>query len=105
MSGTAVSVLLANGLIMNIYYHRRCQVNILYFWKNILRLSLGLLPAIAAGIAINRYIDLSKVMNLILGIGLYTLTYCAGMWFIGFNKYEKTLIHKPLNLLRKKLKK
>jgi len=105
VSGTAISVLLANGLIMNIYYHRRCQVNILWFWKNILRLSLGLLPAIAAGIAINRYMDLSKVMNLILGIGLYTLTYCGGMWFIGFNKYEKTLIHKPLNLLRKKLKK
>ncbi len=102
VSGTAVSVLLANGLTMNIYYHRRCQVNILYFWKNILRLSLGMLPAIAAGIAINHYMDLSKVMTLILGIGLYTLTYCAGMWLIGFNKYEKGLLHKPLKMLKRK---
>ena len=105
VSGTAVSVLLANGLIMNIYYHRRCQINILYFWKNILRLSLGLLPAIAAGVAINHYMDLSKVMNLILGIGIYTLIYCGGMWLIGFNKYEKNLIHKPINIVRRKLKK
>lgn len=99
--GTAISVLLANGLIMNIYYHRRCQINILYFWKNILRLSLGMLPAIAAGIAINHYMDLNTVMGLILGIGLYTLTYCAGMWLLGFNHYEKGLIHKPLKLFKR----
>ena len=103
--GTAISVLLANGLTMNIYYHKRCNVDILHFWKNILRLSLGMLPAIATGIAINHYMDLSNVLNMLLGIGIYTAVYCLGMLLLGFNKYEKDLLHKPLNLIKKKLKK
>lgn len=99
--GTTISVLVANGLIMNVYYHKKCQVNILYFWKNILRLSLGMLPAIAAGIAINHYMDLSKFLNMALGIVLYAAVYGLGMLLIGMNKYEKSLLRKPLKKLKK----
>ena len=64
-----------------------------------------MLPAIATGIAINHYMDLSKVLNMLLGICIYTAVYCLGMLLLGFNKYEKDLLHKPLNLIKKKLKK
>ena len=76
-------------------------MNILYFWKNILRLSLGMLPAIAAGIAINHYMDLSKFLNMALGIVLYAAVYGLGMLLIGMNKYEKSLLRKPLKKLKK----
>ena len=34
--GTALSYIVANGLIMNIYYHRECNINIILFCKYIL---------------------------------------------------------------------
>ena len=94
--GTAVSLIVANGLIMNIYYHLQCQVDVLHFWKQILRMSLGMLPALAVGIAMNLLLDLSPAKTMLAGIGVYAVVYCAGMWLIGFNRYEKDLLRKPL---------
>lgn len=97
--GTALSLIIANGLVMNIYYHRQCQVDILHFWGQILRMSLGMLPAVAVGIAMNCLLELSGVKMMLLGIIVYTLVYCTGMWLFGFNDYEKDLLRKPLRKL------
>lgn len=99
--GTAVSLILANGITMNIFYHKRCRIDILHFWKNILRISLGLLPAIAAGIVLMLFVDLSSIWRLGAGIGGYTLLYCGSMWLLGLNSYERNLVLKPLKKLRK----
>ena len=56
--GTASSLVVANGFIMNIYYHKKCNVDILAFWKNVLRMSLGLILPIACGIAIRAVFNL-----------------------------------------------
>ena len=90
--GTAISLVLANGIAMNIYYHKRCNINIIKFWKEILRLSLGLIIPIGVGIVIYNFINLYSVVNLLLFIGIYTIIYCLSMWFIGMNEYEKNLI-------------
>lgn len=97
--GTAISLLVANGLIMNIYYHKKCQIDIVTFWKNILRMSVGMVPALAVGVVCNLYLDLSQTAVLVAGIGLYALVYGAGMWLLGLNGYEKDLIRKPLRKL------
>lgn len=31
--GTSISLILANGLIMNVYYHKQCNVDIIAFGK------------------------------------------------------------------------
>ena len=83
--GTAISLLLAQGLTMNIYYHKKCYIDIISFWKNILRMSLGLILPIGAGSILNYFVD------------LYNIWYLFGsMWFIGMNDYEKNLIKKPI---------
>ena len=99
--GTAISLVLANGLVMNIYYHKRCRVDILHFWKNILRLAVGMLPALALGTALMLFVDLSSFWLLAVCIGGYTLVYCGGLWLLGLNDYEKNLIKKPLQKLLK----
>lgn len=100
--GTAVSLIVANGLVMNIYYHKRCQVNILTFWKNILRMSVGMLPAVAVGIGLNYLLDLSRVPLMLAGIAIYAVVYLAGMWLMGLNDFEKDLLRKPLNKFLKR---
>ena len=100
--GTAISLLLANGLMMNIFYHKRCRIDILYFWKNILRMALGILPALALGTALMLWIDLSNLWVLGAAIAAYCCVYGGGMWLLGFNGYEKNLIAQPFRKLLKK---
>ena len=102
--GTAISLILANGLAMNVYYQKRCNMDILSFWKNIIRMSIGLIVPVAFGISIAYFVDLYSIWNLILCIGLYAIIYCVSMWFLGMNRYEKNLILKPMAKLFKRKK-
>ena len=94
--GTAIPLILANGIVMNIYYHKKCDIDILLFWKNIIRLSIGLIPPIIIGSIIIKFVNISSILILIACIGFYAIVYCVSMWFIGMNKYEKNLMKKPL---------
>ncbi len=99
--GTAISVIIANGIIMNISFYKHCKIDIGYFWKNILRMTLALIPSIICGVIINRF-DINGILSLILGIIIYTIVFCLSMWLLAMNSYEKNLIIKPIKKLLKK---
>ena len=103
--GTAISLVLANGLIINIYYHKRCNINILFFFKNILRMALGLIPPCIIGFFLNHYIDLSRFSHFVLAVLVYALSYALSVWFISMNNYEKSIFLKPVRLVLDKIKK
>lgn len=103
--GTAISLILANGIIMNIYFHKKCYINIFSFWKNILRMSLGLIIPIICGVLINLFIDTYNIWFMLLSIAGYTIVYCISMWFLGLNKYERGLILKPIKKISGLIKK
>ena len=42
--GTAISLVLVNGLAMNIYYRKKIGLDIPSFWKSILSLMKGVIP-------------------------------------------------------------
>lgn len=94
--GTAVSLVLAQGLIINIYYHKKCNIDVLAFWKSIGRLSLGMLPPCLVGLALYLLLDFSSIWLLGAGIALYTLVYCLSVYLIGMNAYERSLINRVL---------
>lgn len=100
--GTAISLVIANGLIMNIYYHKKCNINIIHFWKNILRQSAGLIIPIISGILICKFVEFSTIWLLLLWIAIYSLVYCISMFFLGMNAYERNLILKPIKRIFKR---
>lgn len=102
--GTVVAVILANGLMMNIYMHKRCNIDIVVFWKNILRMLIGWIPAVLTGVFINKLLDLTNIWMFMMGVGIYTLIYCASMWFISMNEFEKLQILNPVKMVLRKLK-
>ena len=102
--GTAISLVVANGFAINIYYHKKCNIDVLLFWKNILRILFALVIPILSGVLIVKYIDLYSVWNLILFIGIYTIIYCVSVWLFGMNKYEKDFISKPIRKIFKRQK-
>jgi O-antigen/teichoic acid export membrane protein len=94
--GTVVSLLLANGLIMNIYYHKKCNMDIIAFWKCIFQLSKGLLLPVVIGVVIMNFVSYTSIWSYLLTIIGYTIVYLVSMWFFGMNEYEKELIKKTL---------
>lgn len=94
--GTAISLIIANGMIMNIYYHTKCNIDIILFWKNILRLSCGIIIPIFFGCIINIFVDLYSFTNFVCSVAGYILVYCFSMWLIGINEYEKNLFLGPI---------
>lgn len=95
-AGTSLSFILANGIAINIYYHKVCGVNVVVFWKNILRMMLGVIPPVILGCVITACMELDRPWILLIGITIYTLAYGLSMWLFGMNTFEKRLIQSAL---------
>ncbi len=94
--GTAASLLLGNGLIMNIMYQKLIGLDIIYFWKQILKFIPALIAPAIFGFIIMKYVHYSNIFIFALMICLYSIVYCISMWLLGMNKYERNLITEPV---------
>ena len=94
--GTAVTMLIGNVIIMNVYYHKRCHINIFQFWKNILSIMKGQIIPVVAGILIMRFIDMSNIFVMLVWIAIYSAIYCLSVWLLSMNRYEKDLVLAPM---------
>lgn len=103
--GTAISLIVANGFIMNYYYQKRCNINIIAFWKSIIRLSVGLILPILSGVALVNLINIDSFLKFAVSVVTYTAMYCGSMWLLGMNKYEKELVITPIKSILKKVRK
>lgn len=102
--GTAIALLIGNGLIMNIYYHRKVGINIPYFWKEIFKILPAFILPLITGYALVTYLNIYSVSNFILGVGIYSTVFILSMWFVGMNNYEKDLFLKPAKIIINKMK-
>lgn len=100
--GTAFSLLLGNGLMMNWYYHKKIGLDMLYFWKQILKFIPSLLPPILFGVLLFMYVDLYNIGWFIVCGTAYFGIFCLSMWYLGMNTYEKELVVKPMSKILKK---
>ena len=100
--GTAISLIVANGIIINIYYNHKCNIDIPFFWKNILRQALGMIAPIIVGIILINSITIDSVIKFLVCTGVYTFVYSLSMWLIGMNEYEKELIIKPIKKITRR---
>ena len=100
--GTGASMIIANGIAMNIYYHKKCNIDVLYFWKNIVRMLPGILIPLILFAALNHWVKLpNSLVMLAAQILVYTVLYCGFVWFMSMNEYEKNLIYQMLRRVKK----
>ena len=102
--GTGIASLLANGLIMDIVYHKKINIDIISYWKNIGKQTLGMLPPFFVGILIMKFIEISSLIQLVLWIVVYSLVYCICVWLFSMNTYEKNLLLGCLKKFKRKIK-
>ena len=92
--GTGLSLVVANGIIMNIYYSRVIGIDILSFWKSISGIMKGLVIPVLFGVIIMNYIVIDSVMEFCLWISAYIVIYAVSVIFLGANKEEKNMLLK-----------
>ena len=90
--GTAISLLIGNGLVMNLYYHKRIGLDMVRFWKSILSMLPGMAVPAALGIAAVRLYSFAGYGGVLLFALPYTAVYCASVWRLSMNESERTLL-------------
>lgn len=90
--GTAISLITANGFVMNWFYGTRMQLRIGAFWKQILSLMPGILLTFVLGAVLVRYVNITSPLTLAVCIAGYCLVYCVSVWCLSMNAEEKALI-------------
>ena len=97
---TGISFILGHIIIMNIYYQKRVDINILLFWKNIFKMTIPIIIVFILGILMNKFLSYYSFKNFILKGSIYTLLYLTLMYFMGMNIEEKNEVKKLLKKLR-----
>lgn len=91
-AGTAVSLIVANGFVMNWFYSSRLQLRIGAFWKQILSLMPSVLLTFTLGAVLVWYVDISSLLMLVVCIAAYCVVYGVSVWNLSMNTEEKSLI-------------
>lgn len=103
---TALSLTIGNLFIMNWYYHKKVGLNVFKFWKEILKMTPGIMfICLLTFFALKRMPLLSSYKKLLPVILVYSLLYTVTLYFLSFNSYEKGLVKGFFNKLLKKGKK
>ncbi|MGH2110160.1 lipopolysaccharide biosynthesis protein [Aerococcus urinaeequi] len=93
--GTSFSYLLGNGIIMNWYNKNKIGLDILQFWKEILKFIPSFIVPSIYGIFTNKLINLNIFTNFIICGFLYIIIFGISIWLFGLNDYEKRLFKSP----------
>ncbi|MDY3007049.1 oligosaccharide flippase family protein [Anaerococcus porci] len=96
--GTAITVTIGNGIIMNIYYYKRIGIDIFYYFKEIILVLRGMIPAILISLIIYK-INIKSIYEFIGYIIAFVIFYCFTSWYLSMNKFEKDLVRKPIKSL------
>ena len=103
--GTAMSLLIGNGLIMNWYYQVKVGLDIRHFWWEIFKFIPALIMPGIAGYFIMRYAMIHSYATLALWGIIFVIIYAISMWFVGLNAYEKALFSGPVKKILGRIKK
>ncbi len=96
---TGVATLFANGIIMNIIYHKKINIDVLSFWRSIASMLRGMAIPFMLGALVFFFVDFTSWITLTLGIVLYTAVYSVFVWKFSANEDEK---HGILALIKRR---
>lgn len=90
--GTAIGVLIGNGVLMNIYYKYKIGLDVSLFWKNIFRMLPGIIIALVLSILFKSYFKVNSLISIFVAGLVYSILYIIIVYNLSLNKYEKSLI-------------
>ena len=98
----AGALVLGQILVMNVYYQVKQNIDIIGFWKEIIKMSIVPGVLIVLTYYVLQQYDLDTVVKLIVGIVFYLIVYLPLFFAFSMNAYERDLILKPIKKILKK---
>lgn len=94
--GTSLSLIIGNIIILNIYYYKKVGINVIEFWKSIIKMTIPMIIPILVIVILMHIVILHGYTNLVVFGGLYTILYCLTCYFLVMDDYEKNIVNKVL---------
>ncbi|MCE2612435.1 oligosaccharide flippase family protein [Flavobacteriaceae bacterium D16] len=98
----AGGLVLGNVVIMNIYYHRKQHLDMIQFWKQILKMSIAPVTIGIGTYYTIRELNFESFGELVIAIVVFSSVYLPVFWFFSMNKSERELLKKPITKLLKR---
>lgn len=90
--GTSLTIIGGPIFFMNIYYQLKLGINVIKFWKSILKSSISFIIPIIFGVGLMKFYTFKGIIDFCLLITLYVVIYAICIGLIGLNSEEKNLI-------------
>ena len=100
--GISGALLLGQGLIMNIYYRKKQDLNVLKFWKEIAKMSIVPIILIVVSMYLLRNVELDSWVELGGAIVLFAIIYTPLFFRFSMNSYERDLFIAPIKKIIKR---
>lgn len=100
--GTCISLVICNILAINIYYYKVIKLDIIKFWKNILKQCLPFCIPIIIMLIYMNYIKLDGIVGFILYGSIYVILYLMIAYTFSMNEYEKNILDRLFTKLHLK---
>ncbi len=98
--GTAITVTIGNGIIMNIYYHKKVGIDIKYYFKEILEVILALIPSFILAVVFSK-VEIKNILTFVLYLLVFISFYVLNSWLFAMNDFEKNSAIKSFKRLKK----
>ena len=100
--GTAASLICGNGIIMNIYYHKKIGINVISFWKSIASILPAMIIPTLYGVFVYTVFPIKNIYVFMLQFAIMVLLYSVSIWLFGMNKAEREMIISPFKRMQKR---
>lgn len=94
--GTSLALIVGNIIILNIYYQKKVGINVIKFWKEIIKMTIPFIIPIIIILIVMQFITLHGYANLIVFGCIYTIIYAIVCYFMVMNDYEQGIVNKVL---------
>ena len=101
--GTLIAVLLGSGIFMNIYYHKKIGLDMIYFWRKIIKMYPAALASFFVGVIMEKYLKAVTWGNLCIELFVFVLVYSIFMWIFALNTEEKDIFKNMLLKIKRLL--
>ena len=103
--GCAIAILIAfffgQGIILNLYYHFKQKLNMIYFWTEIGKIAVFPIMLTFISYYLIGLIPVNNIISLISYIIIYCAIYLLMCFITSFNKYEKSIVFSIVKIIKK----
>lgn len=94
--GTAFSLIVGNIIIMNVYYHKKIGLDMVYFWKQMLRCVPASILVLLFCAVFFYFWKVDSLVKFLLGGIVYVTAYAVIVWHVGLEEMEKAYVTRTL---------